>query len=152
MYSHSLSAAEATPANWMNYKTQLECVHQLQCNMKPNAADCMVVRVSRGANNGNVRKLFRKDQKIQSYKIMCKCESWNLLILPGRLSNGGLPRSMDYQNYTQLASYAGNRDVGVPRKVWPGRGTNDRKTGTSRENRDGWQPYLEPLGLSAKAT
>jgi len=35
-----------------------------------------------------------------------------------------------------------NGTYSVPANVPPGRGTNRLKNGTSRQKRDGWQPYF----------
>jgi hypothetical protein len=76
--------------------------------------------------------VFRKDQVYRPTKrrVDGKCKSLNLIVLQRRLSNGGPLGVTGLPKYSQLANYAGNRDICVPGNVKPGLGT------IGRENRD----------------
>ena len=81
-------------------------------------------------------------RKLTSPTVFCINNSYTVMLVQAAVKSSCTVAVSSRQFYNVNYVLREIRDIGVPDRVHPGRGTKGLKSGTSRIIRDGWQPYL----------
>lgn len=80
-------------------------------------------------------------RKLTSPTVFCINNSYTVMLVQAAVKSSCTVAVSSRQFYNVNYVLREIRDIGVPDRVHPGRGTKGLKSGTSRIIRDGWQPY-----------
>ena len=79
-------------------------------------------------------------RKLTSPTVFCINNSYTVMLVQAAVKSSCTVAVSSRQFYNVNYVLREIRDIGVPDRVHPGRGTKGLKSGTSRIIRDGWQP------------
>ena len=112
----------------------------MQINLLLVAANATVSATIATTSTSGSSRLWTQ-RKLTSPAVFCINNSYTVMLVQAAVKSSCTVAVSSRQFYNVNYVLREIRDIGVPDRVHPGRGTKGLKSGTSRLIRDGWQPY-----------